>query len=227
MTKKRKRISVKMPSKDPDFRNYGITDPELAHFLKSFEDWALEILVEGKSKYGVGLSDLWRMIQENDSRIDKRTRPAASLLISALHLRDSIVAKKAEQAAISMLELVSCVISIYIEAKNESSSKGGKASKKKEGIRLAIKEALDKSKVKTAKGLWKYFEINHGGEKHALKVGDYNVWFYKNPTGSGKDLLYQDDGGKESTVTFVTFKKYVMEVKKSLTNHFKGLRDIL
>lgn len=105
MTKKRKRRSVKKPFKDPDFLSYGITEPDLDRFLKSFEDWALRILVEGKNEYGIDLPDLWRRIKENDSRIDERTRHAASLLDSALRLRDSIVAKKAEQAAMKYARL--------------------------------------------------------------------------------------------------------------------------
>lgn len=126
-----------------------------------------------------------------------------------------------------MLDLVSCAIGIYIDEKKQSSSNGGRSSKKKEGIRLAIKEALGKSKVKTPTGLWRYFKTHHKGEKNALQVDNYYVWFDEDPTDSGKDLLYHDDGGKKSGIAFVTFKKYVMEVKKSLTNHSTQTEEIL
>lgn len=240
MTKKRRRISVKVPFKDPDFLSYGITEPELDRFLKSFEDWALGILVEGKHKYGADLPDLWRMIKGNDSRIDERARHAASLLDSALRLRDSIEANKAEQAAMSMLELVSCAIGIYMDEKKESSSNGGKASKKNEGLILIILEALKKSKDKAVSDLWNYVKLKYrGGEELNSKYGtvffidmDDPYWKFFKADGilitkkkriKGRYL----DITKENFVPYSTFKRYVMEAKKSLPDHSTPIEEIL
>jgi len=126
-----------------------------------------------------------------------------------------------------MLELCACVIGIFIEEKNQSSSKGGKAPKKKGGIKLAVEAVLKNSKGKAASGLWRYFQINHGSEDKAVHIGNYDVWFYKDPTRSGKDRLYQNHGELKTSIGFSTFKKYVAELKKSMANHSTQTAEIL
>ncbi|MBS3919084.1 MAG: hypothetical protein KG012_09355 [Deltaproteobacteria bacterium] len=83
-------------------------------------------------------------------------------------------------------------------------SKGGKAPKKKKGILLAIKWAREKSKQKSARGLWNYFK-NKNFEKD-----EYEVYFYQDPTGAGEDLLCQKiDSIEKGSIKFEAFKKYV------------------
>ena len=229
-----------MPYKDSDSLSYGISNPELDRSVKSLEDDALRILDEGKCKYDTDLPGLWRMIQKTDSRIDERTRLAARLLISALHLRDSIAAGKAEEAAMNMLELVSCAIAIYMDEKKEFSSSGGKASKKNEGLIFIILKALKKSKDKTVRDLWNYVKLNYGeGKELNSKYGkvffldtDDPYWKFFKADGilitkkkriKGRYL----DITKENYVPYSTFKRYVTEVKKSLTNHSTQKEEIL
>lgn len=231
MTEKRGRISVKMPFKDSDFLSFGVTNPELDRFLESYEDWATGVFVQEKHKYHLDTDIFWRMAKENDSPINARGKYAVRLLDSAWHLRSFLEENKAEQAAISMLELIGCAIGIYMEERKGSSSNGGKSSKKKEGMKLAIEEALEKSKAKTSAGLWRYFKTNHSGEDNAFQTGNYDVWYYEDPPGSGNGFLYQalyhNGGQKKSEIVFATFKKYVREVKKYLTNHSTQTEEIL
>lgn len=206
MSKKRRRVPIKMPYEDSDSLNIT-EDPELDRSLITRGAAALMILSAGRK--------------------DEKTKHAKSLIDSTLRLIDSIEAKKPEEAAMHMLELDSCEQNILMDEKKESSSKGGKAPKKKEGIRLAIQGALEKSKVKTAAGLWRYFEEHHRSEESAFQEGNCDVWYEQDPPGSGEGFLwyaiYRKQGSKDIVVkdriVFATFKRYVREVKKSLTNH--------
>lgn len=219
MLKERRRVSVKAPLKGPDFLGWGITEPELGYFLLSRVVAAWLILEAEKDKYG---PDLLRMIRQNDPRIDERTRLAHSLIVSSLRLIDSIAANKAEQAAMSMLEVCSYDSNLYTDERIRSSSKGGKAPKENKGLWLAVGEALKESELNTATSLLEYLKTEHTGEENALEIGNYGIYFYEDPTGSGKDSLYlvvyHDNGKEEKKIPLTTFKRYVPKVKKSLIN---------
>ena len=102
-----------------------------------------------------------------------------------------------------------------IKMRKLAPKKGGQAPKKLQGILMALEEVWKNSPKKDARSLWGFFRKNYSREKDSLKMGDFEIFFYKDPTGKGENLLYQRDGnGMEKAISLATFRRYVSQVKK-------------
>ncbi len=92
---------------------------------------------------------------------------------------------------------------------SERGRSGGTRDKKKQGIVLAVEWARRNSKQKTAGELWNYFKTKN------FEEGEYEVYFYKDPTGAGEDRLCQKiDGMEAGSIKYEAFKKTYVYNKK-------------
>lgn len=99
--------------------------------------------------------------------------------------------------------------------------KGGRADKTKKGIRIAIENHLSTEKLITPLHLWKHFKLSHNNEQNAFETPDlnYTVWFYEEVTDrrtTGGYLTQKSFDGKELSIRFKTFERYIYKIKQKL-----------
>lgn len=101
------------------------------------------------------------------------------------------------------------------------SAKGGRVNKKKEGIQIAIEKNLIQSRIKTATGLWSYFEKTYSkNDPYTTPDFNYQVWFYRDIVDNrrnGGSLIQESFKGKESSIGFKGFERYFYAVKQKMS----------
>jgi hypothetical protein len=98
-----------------------------------------------------------------------------------------------------------------------AAKRGGRADKRKKGIRLAIKELLPKIKGLSPRMAWRFFKREYPSSKPFI-VGEYEIYFGPDSTGNeSDDLLIQTKDFKDSSIKYKTFEKYFYQVLKENT----------
>jgi hypothetical protein len=202
-------------------------------FLKEFEKEAQTLL-----KRNGYPPDPVKLLKNQNKIKDSTSMEALRVLVAAQGVRRAILSNNAKEAAIEMMRLVFSahianlrqVVLRGIRA-TTAPSRGGRISKKNEGLILIIRVAFEKSKNKTASGLWKFIKLNYTKEEFNSKYGkiffideDDPYWEFFKEDGiliaKKRRMKSQHlDITKEKFVPYNTFKRYVGEVKKSISKN--------
>ncbi len=116
---------------------------------------------------------------------------------------------------------VNLIVAAFIDLalKNERGlkrSKGGSKPKRSQGIMAAIEKILKKQPHLSAERLWSYFEDKHKGQKKALKINGFKVYFKDTEKGEFVERLYQISSDKvPKSIGRSAFAGYVKSAKKT------------
>jgi hypothetical protein len=99
----------------------------------------------------------------------------------------------------------------------DGSRKGGKKPKRLEGILLAIRKVQEGRKNYSAERLWDVFKKNHKGQRNAIKMKKFKVYFDYKDMKSLEERLHQlSSNGLLESIGRSAFAGYVKEIKASL-----------
>ena len=138
-------------------------------------------------------------------------------------MRDYVAGGDAEQAAIEMMRILYAafcsdtyqVLMTGIRLKS-GQKRGGKISKKAEGIELAVEGVFKiTGKIMSKERVWQYFKQNHNKAKiqNPLEVGLFEIFFDELSGSDEPDLLFEEHKitGKQKSVTKNTFFRHYMK----------------
>ena len=194
---------------------HGLTPFEF--ILRGFEDEAKKILIN--AGISIDLSDIWESLwlwkkHGIYSRgFDIRTANAGQILLSAMLVRDDIIAGEPELVALDMMRLCFAavganlhdVVITGIRAK-WGRSKGGKHPTRCEGIYQVMKKLI-LTKNLSGEQWWRWFKREHSEDK-PIEYEEYEIYFYD-------DYLWERaEEGKEKSITKGTFLDYLTQIKK-------------